>query len=184
MVGSEDLFTYSANISPDYILNHEEQKLNLTTEYLVGPKIKSKISYFLGKNLDLPLLILCFNNTGTKYSDTNISSFQTVIIINNEVTINIPYNDTVCQDLSPDKEQFLIERSSIYRTSFQDENRINNNGIDISNQLNIETEPKINYENVWILYFATLFAWWGLWVLITRVIVITYNGLELKDKKK
>lgn len=179
---SVEFASTSGNFSSDFLWNSETEKSTLAVRSNVDPSFNSKFNYLLGKKLDLSIISLCFINKGTKYNDTDASSFDGFVIVDGISKVTLSYNGTVCHELSPNKEQHSIEIYTKYQYSGRDEKRMNNEGLDLSNNLNLDVKPRLNWSNFLLSWFVLLVGWWSLMWLITRVIVVTTKGLELKKK--
>jgi hypothetical protein len=145
----------------------------------IGSEIREKISYLVGRSIDLPLLEICFFNQGSKYGEIFSDTFESKILMKEE-EYYLSYNGSLCVPIrmySSSYSWFTNYKSGVTWIS------INNQTVpDYSSQPENNKVVQLNYFNLFLVSFVLILFWETFWVLVLRVFKYVYNGLELKKE--
>ena len=143
--------------------------------------IRKKLSYLIGKSLDIQTLEICGSSDVEAYQGINLSSFQNRITIEGEVK-KIGYNETFCYDLDPEKENYSYQYTTEYKLLENDEYAYLNQSINWDYNIIKEAKIKPKRDILLMISIIIFIAWWILCDLIANIIVLTIKGLELKKR--
>ncbi len=152
------------------------KKGDINIETKINLNILKEISYLIGKKINLPLLDLCFSNNMT------ITGNETIDIklkVDNEHEFNLSLGEEICNQLDTSKKSIEYAWEISYKSEpFRIEPfNMPSNYFGISPT---SEEIKVNSKNFILVSTVMIISWWAILLLVIRVFLYLYKGLELK----
>ena len=182
-------WSLSASIvsSGTYLGDKGLNQYKVNGQVIINPKVDlnfmQKLSYFIGKDIiELSPLDLCFTNKGTTPTYNPNYTFQSKVMINKEIEINVPYKGKSCIPYDRKKPIIGYEWTTSIESPIRWLNLSNQLIPDYSANPENKTVVEVNYGNLLIIFLILLIAWWTFWILLFKVVEYIYNGINLKKK--
>ncbi|MCA9495811.1 MAG: hypothetical protein KC589_02625, partial [Nanoarchaeota archaeon] len=124
----------------------------------ISEEFKTKLSYFFGDVLNIPILDLCFINNGTTYQeDTNFKTFNSIVSVYGK-NYSVQAFSQTCIPINYESNTVRYSWLTSYEYSYQDRERINGN-LDASTDALNSPKVRINELNFNILTILIAIAW-------------------------
>ncbi len=168
--------------SSGYFLNDSgfieyQENGDINIKFTIDSEFREKISYMVGRSINIPLLDICFENNGSRYGEIFPETFESKILIEGEEYF-LKYNQSLCIPLKMQSSSYSWFTN--YESKIIWKNISNKTVPDYSSQPDNHRTVKPNYFNLFLASFVLILFWDTFWVLALRVFKYIYNGLELK----
>lgn len=166
----------SGTFLQDRGLNEIKEGGTISINPQIDLNLMQQISYITGRELNLQIMDICFINNGTQPSQVINKTFKSTVTIDNNVKLSVPYSGKKCFPFDYFKKSISYE----WITSFEYPVKWRQGIPDYSSSPMNYKRVRINYSNLGIIFIILLISWWAFCLLVIRVFLYLYKGLELK----
>jgi len=159
--------------------NHYLENGEINIKANIDLDIIQEVFYLIGKEIDKPLLDICFKNEGVPTLNYMNNTLETQVEVNN-ITFNIPFGEEMCIPVEMSQDKVYYVWNSSYLSNLSEMKNFEDVKFEEINSNPTKEEIRINKHNLGFISIAFLLGYWAILVLLIRVILYLYLGLELK----